>query len=446
MTASDVERPDLKRVEPLLTTCLILLKLDVLYASWAELDGFDAEAWLDVFRATHWFQPLPAPTEFFASYHPPLSYLACRLIYAAYPHEVEASQILSTAAMIIAVLTLRWALRTIGILWTLPGLTMFYVASSVPLLVFLAMETGYDSLVFMWFCVTFAISVALFWAPTPATWWRKPRYAAGVLILGFALAGALLTKFNGSIFCGLPFLIILVRRGVRGLWRELAAPLAAGIIAIALVARLYYTRYYLPLGELFPVPIRWLRPEDLAQALALRDADRWGFLRNVLRIPKEPIVGTQEPVRDSIIHSVWLQTWKRDAGLGAEAPLALVFSDLYLRTITPIVLASTGAFLVRGHRLPRSWRDLGYALLALTVIFWLALFYFGWKYPMWDWEVFKAKYIVAAVLWIPYCVALPVLVLSGWSSRTPRRERLSTDAVVLLLVLFMFANHLLRVY
>ena len=436
----------LKRVERILTACLVLLKLHVLYDGWGRLQGFDGNPWLDVFRATHWFEPLPGPKALFASYHPPLSYLLCRLIFAAYPHEVEASQILSTLAMLVAVFALRSTLRTIGLLWTLPGLSVLYVASSIPLTVWLSIETSYDPLVFMWFMVALAISARLFWRPTPTAWWRKPVYVAALAALGAALAGGLLTKFTASLALGIPFLVMFVRRGFRSFPRECGAPVIAVVVGILLVSPLYYVRYYRPLGQIFPQAMDWLRADDLKHALRLRDAHRWASLVHMIRVPKEAITGTQEPVRDSFIHSIWLQTWKRDVGLGAQAPLSLAVSDLYVRVSPLIVLASTALFAVRRHKLPVALRDLGCVLAAVSVGFCLALLRFGWMYPLWDWEVFKAKYIAPAVLWIPYCIALLVERTSNSPDSGPRWSRFKTDAVLLVLILFMFTNHLLPVY
>ena len=193
----------------------MLLKLNVLLMAWGNIQGFDGGPWIDMFRATHWFEPLPDPRSLFGAYHPPLSYLVCRVIYAAYPHEVEASQILSTLAGIGATFALRDTLRTLGILWPLPGLAMLYVTASLPLLVWLSIETSYDALVFMWFTVALALSVRLFWAPAPPAWWKKTGYVARVALFGFALAAGLFTKFNALFALLLPFLVIFARRGDR---------------------------------------------------------------------------------------------------------------------------------------------------------------------------------------------------------------------------------------
>jgi hypothetical protein len=434
--------------EAILTTCLVLLKLNVLFMAWGNIQGFDAGPWIDMFRATHWFEPLPDPRSLFGAYHPPLSYLVCRVIYAAYPHEVEASQILSTLAGIGATFALRDTLRTLGILWTLPGLAMLYVTASLPLLVWLSIETSYDALVFMWFTVALALSVRLFWVPAPPAWWKKTGYVARMALLGFALAAGLFTKFNALFALLLPFVVVFARRGLVPLVRECGAPFAAVALAVALAAPLYLTRYYLPLHQVFPSNMDWLKANDLKVVLPLRDADRWGFAAHLLRIPAESVSGAREPVRDSFFHSVWLQLWKRDSGLAGrqEGPAALAVSNLYIRVFPAFLVVSAALLAFQRRRLPAVWRHFGLVVLAVSVTYAAALFYYGFKYPLWDWEPFKAKYMTPAVLWIGYCAALPFVSRSTASPFSPRTSRAVTACALLALMTFMFVNHLLPVY
>jgi hypothetical protein len=51
-----------------------------------------------------------------------------------------------------------------------------------------------------------------------------------------------------------------------------------------------------------------------------------------------------------------------------------------------------------------------------------------------------------AVLWIPYCAAIVAVALSPRSTHALRFGRIGTQAVVLLLMVMMFVNHLLPVY
>src|SRR6185312_6218574 len=129
---------------------------------------------------------------------------------------------------------------------------------------------------------------------------------AGTVGLGLALAGGMLTKFTTLVVFGVPFVVVLARRGPRAVLHELAVPAAAVSLAAILVSPFYYQRYWKPYRELFPQAMSWLEAPALKEAVAARDAHRWRFLLHVLRIPKQAIVGTQTPVTDSFIYSIWL--------------------------------------------------------------------------------------------------------------------------------------------
>ncbi len=221
-----------RRIEPALGMLLITFKLFVLRGTWGRAQGFDAPHWLAVLRATHWFEPLPPPRALIASYHPPLSYLMGRLVLWVVPSEVGASQLLSTLCILGAFLSLRWSLRHIGCLCTLPGLILLYGGFSIPLLVWLAIETGYDGPVFFWFMLALAQSIRLFWQPAPSNWWRDAKYCFAVALLGLTLAAGMLTKFNSLIAFGLPFLIMFVRRGIKTSHRDIAPSVLAIIVGI----------------------------------------------------------------------------------------------------------------------------------------------------------------------------------------------------------------------
>jgi hypothetical protein len=449
MLAPDSARPPLRALEGVLTTCLVLLKVNVLRLAWGKMQGFDDVPWIDVFHVTHWFQRLPDPKSLFGAYHPPLSYLLCRWIYAVYPHEVEASQILSSLAILGATFALRSTLRTVGVLWTLPGLVMLYVTASLPLLVWMAIETSYDALVFMWFTVALAVSTRLFWEATPAAWWKQPRRVAGVAVLGLVFALGLFTKFNALFALMLPFLVVLARRGWVALLREVGAPLAAVALGAVVVARFYYTRYYVPLHAVFPSNMDWLKANDIKTALVARDADRWHFLTHLLRFPKESVTGARVPVRDSFFHSAWFHLWKRDADALAsveETPLALVFSDLYIRIFAILMGVSAALLSLQRRRLPAVWRSLGMIFFPTLVVYAAALVFFGWKYPLWDWTPIKAKYMTPGVFWVAYCAALPTVNRSAGATVAPWLQKAGTECVLLLVLLFMFINHLLPVY
>ena len=443
LQASQTER--WKQVEPLLAVSLVLLKLHVLYDTWGRIQGFDPGVWLDVVRLTHWFDPLVSAHAYYGSFHPPLSYLLGRAVLSIYPHEVEASQILSTLSLLGAFFVLRSIIRRIGWLHTLPGLWVLYGGMSVPLIVWLTIETSYDPMVFFWFLVALAMSISLFWTATTTRWWKNSRFTVRLTLLGLVYAASLLTKYNLLVAIGLPLLIILIRRGPRAVFREMAPPVIAALIGIIIVAPLYYKRYYLTEGSFMPTSMDWIRADTIRENRAQLHAHPLRSLGHVLRIPEESITKTHTPVMDSFIHSEWLEIWKRDSWIGGQAEFSTSVSNFYIVVFPAILGIGTLLFLVRNRRIPKPWRQLGWALLSIALIYSAAAISFAWRYPVWDWRVFKAKYNSPAVLWIPYATAVAFSEQAGAFARV-MSSRWAVNAAFLGLVLFMMTNHLVPVY
>lgn len=445
MAQTQVGQARYRRWEPLLAGLLVALKLLVLGGAWGRHQGFDAPHWLDVFRLTHWFEPLPQPRALFGSYHPPLSYLLGRLVYTIVPHEVQASQVLSTLALLSAFFALRSLLSRIGWLGTVAGLWLLYGGFSIPLLVWLAIETGYDALVFNWFMVAFSLSVVLFWQPTPDKWWKHVRFSRNVMLLGLIFAAGILTKFNSLIALALPFLIVITRRGLRAVWRELWAPTTAAIVGVVIVMPLYVHRYFNTEGHWVPISIDWQRPLDLTAARVKRDEAPLRFAANMLRLPTQSITESQYPVVDSFIHTVWLHTWKRDGCLGIQPEPSLSVSNLYVQVFPVILLGGTAVFVLRRRQIPQDWRHLGWVILLVTLAFCSSALVFAWRYPIWDWRVFKAKYITPAVFWVAYATGV-AFSDDYFNKRRGHWQKWAEACALVALIAFMVVNHCLPVY
>ena len=433
-----------RQAEWMLAYVLVVLKGYRLYRNWGVLEGFDPALWLETFRLTYFFEPLPPARLLMGSYHPPLSYLLTRLVYDLYPHEIEVSQIVSTLAMLVTFFALRQAIKRVGWLWTVPGLALLYGGMSIPLVVWLGVETSYDPLSLMWFTLAFAISIALFWDPIPAAKWKDIKFTRKLTGLGLVFAAGLLNKYTGLMAFGLPFLIVAVRRGVLPLCRELWAPVAAAAIGIVVCFPLYYQRYYVTEGEFMPAAMEWQLPKALTIARAARDAAPLAFLKNMLRAP--PVfTESRVPANDSCLHMEWLQFWAKDTYLGDESKASLAVSNVYLRGSPLLILVGTGLFVFRHRKMPKEWQHLGWIILTVAFAFFASAIAFGWKYPYWDWRIFKAKYNSPVVFWLAY--APTVLLSEAWIRESPRPWARRIEVTVLsLVIVFVLVNHLLPIY
>ncbi len=434
-----------RRLERWLAVLLIALKGLVVRGTWGRAQGFDAPHWLTVMRATHWFEPLPLPRALIASYHPPLSYLLGRLIYRLIPREVEASQLLSTLSIVGAFFALRSALRYIGCLGTLPGLILLYGGFSIPLIVWLAVETGYDGPVFFWFMLAFAQSIRLFWNPVPEKWWNNASYGFGVALLGLTLAAGMLTKFNSLIAMALPFLVVFVRHGIKNWRRDIGPTTFALVVSVIVIAPLYSHRYMNAEGHREPAAMDWQRPLDLAAARAARDAAPLRFVANIVRLADRSMLESQYPVVDSFVNSIWLHTWKRDGCLGLQPQPSIRVSNFYIVVFPLPLFAGTAWFILRQRRIAEAWRQVGWVLLAIAAVFCASAIAFAWNYPLWDWRVFKGKYVTPAVLWIAYAVGVFLSDPGHREHRPVFRNSIERLSIGLLLA-FMIVNHALPVY
>jgi hypothetical protein len=151
------------------------------------------------------------------------------------------------------------------------------------------------------------------------------------------------------------------------------------------------------------------------------------------------------PVLDSFYHSIWLHTWRFDAILGPQVTYTLPVSDFYIRIFSYILPVGTAYFALRHRRIPQSWRQVGWLLLAIALMFTASALSFAWQYPLWDWRVFKAKYLTPALLWLPYATAV-LFADRGLLSLGAPTVRLLQRGGLLLLIAFMCTNHLLPVY
>ena len=435
----------IKRLERILCVTIVALKLYVLYLTWGRVQGFDAGGWLETFRVTHWFETLPPPRSLLASYHPPLSYLLTRLILGVVPNEAEASQVLSSFALLGAFFGLRMALKKIGCLGSVVGLWLLYGGFSLPLFVWLAVETGYDGLVLNWFMLALAVSISLFWWPVRGKYWLNVRTLAKLLALVAILVAGLYTKYSGLLAFALPSMIIVIRRGLRAWAKESFLPLSVALIGLAIVAPFYYSRYYKVEHEWMPAAMEWQKNRELTVTRAKRDAAPLDFVAHMLRIPTESVADIQRPVMDSFVNSIWFHTWKRDKWLGKQPEPSLSVSNFYSRVFPDVLLVGSLAFLLKPRQGRRDWRHLGWLLLSITLMFSVASLGFAWKYPIWGWRVCNAKYMAAAILWVAFATGMGFSQLS-LSVRSSKVSRMLEWIAVGTLWVFVVVNHLLPVY
>ena len=121
-------------------------------------------------------------------------------------------------------------------------------------------------------------------------------------------------------------------------------------------------------------------------------------------------------------------------------------SNFYIVTFPFVLVGGTAWFILRKRRIAEDWRHLGSVLLWVGLVFCASSIAFAWNYPLWDWRVFKGKYITPSVFWIAYAtgVALCDPCLERW--RDVLWVKWAEQIALLLLGAFMLVNHGLPVY
>ena len=457
----------LRRIESWMFLLLIGFKCQVLWRTWGHPQGYDAGPWLQVFQATHWFAKLPGPRQLFYSYHPPLAFLIARLLEFIVLKPVEASQLLATIGMIGAACAIRGTLRRLDFFYSVIGMTFFYFSFSIPIVVWLGIETSQDSLSFGWWSLSLYLAVSIFWGPLPSQSKLVIRQGTGLAVV-YGLG--LLTKTTNLLAFFTPFFVIALgalfdliaarssnysvhgqtplRSILNGGGRKTVLATIIGMTGFLLALPYLYFHNYRAEGRLFPVSMEWQVSDQLTTYRAMRDADRVGFVMNMLRLPEHPKhfhVGqnADDPAMDSLPASTWFQTWRRPWQIGRPTPVPEEIGRVYYYGFVPLLFLGPIAFFLLYRRLPRPVVQFSLLLMATSLLASLFLLKFAYDYPMWPWTVFKTKYVIQAVLWLGMSFAL---IVECRNFLPPRFRGPLAKVAFLFLLIFMSINHLIPVY
>jgi len=263
------------------------------------------------------------------------------------------------------------------------------------------------------------------------------------------MVGGMEAKYTGTVSLSIPFIVVAIRCRGRLRFRAFTALLFVCLLTALLISPLYIGRNYAQTKELFPINMSWNHERQLESAHAKRDADYIGFFAHAFRFPKEFFTELDAPIRDSFFHIVWLQTWKLEDNtvelLGPKSPLSGRISNVYFFLFFPLFLIGNLLFFTRVRKHTDALHDFGKILFAIALIFILAQTSLFFSFPLWRYEVMKAKYIAPALLWIlfasAYCIyfALQLKVLE-------RFRPYVTYGSLGLVLLYVIFNHVVPVY
>jgi len=431
-------------LERFLFFAVIILKADVFLLERGQMIGFDAQSFIQTVDYIIAQGTVPPISLNASAMHPPLSFLLTVAIAFPLQNIVVASQVVSSLSMLVVFLCLRFLLKHIGLLWSIPGFLLLYLTSALPMVIFLGTETTYDSLVFAWAMLALLASVQLFWNPLEEE--NSFRRISSAILLVLSISGGMLTKSTGLLFAAFPFCVLLSRSRRDNLSRDVRTAIFLCTTALVLVFPSYYQRYYRETGKLLPHAMEWNIPGELAEERAERDAHPFSVLWQILHVPASALQWNRaHPEYSSFPDTVWFQTWKRDTYNVLAGPVSLFareVSNFYIFFFSIPLFAGTALFLFK-RNINSTLRELGLLLFLTTILFSLSCIAFGYHYPVWSYVVFKTKYVPLVVLWFPFCTAYCADLLLAGAHTHPRTYRAMQYASISFTVVFVFVNHLL---
>ncbi len=410
--------------------------------------GFDVFAHTEMLGIAT-LNPLAPIRGTFLSYHPPLGFLLARGISLLGIDPLISVEVTSSLASLVAFFFLRATLGRLGILRSFLGVTFLYIASGIPLQVYLASSLNLDVIILALTSIVLYLSIRLFWGDGEKKQWKKDSLA---VLLILALIAALLVKFSGILLLPIPLLVMLAgsgRRSSQGWW----VALATVVIAVTLTSPYYLLRYFRQEGILFPSNADVVLGEELVTARVYRDLhmEKFFFL---LFVPDCPFFfprGADMP--DFHNHNyetprfadTWKDFWIADYNPLFQTRESSLVSLRYLQIAPWLLLLGFALWLWSFLRKRGAEEWLGFILLAIALLFLLALTKYVYDYPHAPFKPTKGIYIAPAMWGVAYALSLAlcrfprILVL-------PALQRAYERLLLVLVVVFLFLNHLLPIY
>lgn len=386
--------------EPALCMAFVAAKIFLFVVLFGAEIGFDSNHHLEIVEKIslrHWNLPLK---EFFYSYHPPAAFLIAKNIMPLGFTELGAVQVVSFASSLIAFFCLREALRQSKLLADLRAVIFLYLASAMPLQLYLQASVNLDVIILAIASAVLLLSVRLFWGK-PKRFFRLQAIALALL-----LALGMMVKFSGALLFALPVLAALTGPRNR-LKKHLAGACIAGACAAALVGPYYVDRYVSQTGSLFPINLEWMIGDTIDRAREKFAADPLGFA--AIALSPAPLfdmetIDERDPAEPRLME-VWMDFWLKQGYGEASRSAFLKFMatvELYLASV--FIVVGLWRFLIRREG-TAIWRRLGWFMIGFGLIQAAALVSHLLRFPTEMWGMLKAIYIAPAVWAIGFVLA-----------------------------------------
>ncbi len=374
---------------------LVLGKIALAWERAGQMSGSDPGPHLEMVREIRWDNLMMDIHSLFYAYHPPLGFLFAKPFFLMGLTDVQAVQIVSFAASVLAFLLLRATLKHLNLLLRPAGLAFLYVFAAIPIQFYLQTSMNLDVLILCYVTMLLYVSARLFWEPEKRRGWKRATLWA---IMGLTLLAGPFTKFSGILLPVIPLAALAVSRERTRIARAWAPLLCAVLVAGALAFPYYHVRYRQSTEHTyFPNNVNWMNGGGQMEAKAARDADPAEFFRTLF-------LSASITQRNSGKLRIWNAWWDFWVGIFTGPGLSLTVGRIWLIGATCLTPLGLALFALR-KKAQRHWRALGWTVLAAGAAFLASFILYLYQSPFAGWGPVKGVYIAPATLGATYLTA-----------------------------------------
>lgn len=424
------------KAEPLLLWLFVGCRAIYFCMTFGREAGFDSGAHLEMVERLGWFDFVLPIGRYFYSYHPPLGFLLAKFFTLFGFSPLQGVQLLNAIASVATVLLVRATLRRCNLLDRPVPVFFLYLFACLPIQLFLASSVNLDVVMAAIAALVTYLSVWLFWHVGT----DKQTRVTLALGIAVAIAAALLIKFSGLLFAGIPVLVALCSPQ-----RTFKLAAGAGVLAAAgllLISPYYVSRYYLPTGHFFPTNLEIFASAEIAQARAARDEKGLEFFLEMAK-PSSFHGAAGQVGRDfdtMRLADAWQDVWVKENHMGpVRTPAAgRVLGQAERAAAGVLVIVGLLVTLLRlGRR--DEWQRLGLVWLGFTCAQLGAFISYLYSQPVASWSPTKGIYLACSLPILAYALAVVVPEGSG------RRIELIQKAALVGVAVLLVAHHLLPI-
>lgn len=358
------------------------------------LSGFDGPFHASYIGILHFEHRLPLPGEGWSTFHPPLYYVACAIIWGLLPSSVDPHTELFAMRLVNVTAGLAIGLAVHKIARLLVPRSPWTAVAAAAITLFLPMHIGPSSRLGNEMLAAMLSSVAVVLLLRCL---REPDAIRRVLLLGCVLGLAALTKFSALIVLGVAGVALAVRGfGVHGARLEALRPAVVLGIAALLVSGAYFARntyhYGTPIVMQTPIVAKFMERQGYGPPRSL--GAYFSLQPDILVDPSDRAAKTRNAVWPITFATAWYDI--HGVTLDLHSAWGLRFAHILFACGGAVSLfALVGLFSFASARVRFAVPVGGAALVVLGIV--TLASYVGFTYRVATYSALKASYLSPAL-------------------------------------------------